>query len=166
LLGCSQDKSSTSTPTGESRVINFLDTKHGVKMVYPSDWTTPILPTPKGVILMLTKGSEALSLAAGEKRDGLTTADLAQQEQAAIEKYREQLEDFKVLEQNQTTLGGEPARATVYSGKKLFVTFQTLQIVTVHNSTPYVVLYMTRPDDFAKGRPEAQKIFDSFQFVN
>jgi hypothetical protein len=164
LSGCASSGSATSRPA-ESRVINFLDTKHGVKMVYTSDWGEQSFLKPSGAIIMLTRGREVLSLVADDQDQQLTAAQLAALDQRAVEEYQRQFGEFKLIEQAETTFASEPARRTVFSGKKLGVKFQAMQVLAVRGGRTYVFLYMSNPTDYPKGQPEAQKIMDTIEFV-
>jgi hypothetical protein len=168
-VGCASSNSnqSTSTVAGEAGVINFADTKHGVRLVYPAQWKEQTFLRPQQALLQVTRGSsEVLSLVAQDNPQHPTTsADLPAIEQAALEQYRGKFNDFNLLEQTDTTVGGQPARRIVFVGKQFGITFQTMIVLVAHNGVAYVFMYATDPKTFEAGRAGVQRVIDSVEFV-
>jgi hypothetical protein len=162
-VGCAS--SSNPGPAAETRIINFLDPRHGLKMVYTTDWGEQSFLKPRGTILMLTRGSDVLVLIGDEKPQDITSAQLAALDQQAVDQCRREFDHFELLEQSNTSVAGEPARRTIYTGKKLGVSLHMTQVLLVHGGRTYLIVHRCAPGDYRKSGPDVQKIIDSIEFV-
>jgi hypothetical protein len=166
-LGCtsSGNKQAAANPPGETRIINFVDAKRGVKLVYTSDWSETSFFKPPQMVVLLVRGDEVLSLASQPPAKPLSPSDLPVIDQQTIDKLPSQFDDFKLVERNDTTLGGEPAKRTVYTGKKFGRLIESMNVLCIHGGSPYLFVYMSEADAFTDGRPGVQKIIDSVEFT-
>ena len=78
---------------------------------------------------------------------------------------RKEFGEFKLIEQSPTTVGNEPARRIVFSGKKLGIMFQAMHVLAIHGRRTFAFLYMSNPTDYPKGIGEVQRVVDSIEFV-
>lgn len=164
LAGCASSSNSTKSAT-EAGIVNFADTKHGLRMIYPADWSEQNLLKPRQALILLTRGSEAFSLVAQDSAEQVTRDDLKPMEERAIEKYRKEFGEFELQEAADATLAGEPARRIVFVGKKLGMRFQAMNVLTAHGGKGYALLYMADEKTFAAARPGVQRMIDSIEFV-
>ncbi len=166
LAGCvSGTKNGGTSSPGEAGVINFADAKHGVRLVYPAQWSEHNFLKPKQALLLLTRGDEMLSLVAQDSGGKpVTSSDLPAMEQRAVEKYRKEFSNFELIDSADTTLGGQPARRIEFAGKKLGMSFHTLNVLSAHNGTGYAAIYMADPTTFNVGRSGAEEILASLEF--
>jgi hypothetical protein len=145
--------------------MNFVDAKHGVRLVYSDVWKERGFLKPRQALILLTRSDEALSLVAQNNASkSVTSADLPAMEQRMIEKYRKEFADFDLLESADATLGGEPARRVVFTGKKLGMSVQVMNLLSSHAGTGYALMYMAPPASFIAGRADADEVIESVEF--
>jgi hypothetical protein len=145
--------------------MNFVDAKHGVRLVYSDAWKERGFLKPKQALILLTRGDEALSLVARDNATKpVTSAELPAMEQRMLEKYRKEFSDFELIESADATLGGEPARRVIFTGKKLGMSVQVMNLLSSHAGTGYALMYMAPPASFTAGRADAEKVIESVRF--
>lgn len=174
FAGCAAGNRRPAIPDGSSGVINYVDARHGVRLVYPADWEEKsFLFQPKSVVLMLMPPSKVgmgklpptVSLVVQEPRQPLLSSDLPAMEQRIVEKGRKEIEQFTIVESADATLGGEPARRIVYTGRKLGVSVQVMYVIAVQGGKGWAVSYAADPGVFEEQRPAVQQVVDSLEFA-
>lgn len=170
-LGCASRGGGTSTQsTVDGDVVTtYDDAANGVRLTYSREWEEQNL-RPKGAILVLTAQSEAsatqmpptISVVAQEAKDA---SDLDAITQKMIDKARSQFADFKLIASEATTLGGEPARRIIYTGNKLGVSVQVMNVVALRGDRAFAFAYSADPSIFEKHRASVQGVIGSVQWV-
>ena len=171
VLGCSSSsgtKSSATTADGNV-ITTFDDPKNGIRLTYPGNWEEQSLGVmkPKGTVIVLVAPSGAgattmpptISVVAQEALN----EDLDAMVESVKSKASKQLDDFKLIESGAATLGGKPARRAVYTGRKLGVSLEVLNVMTIHNNRRFAVTYSADPDLFETHRAAVERVIESFQ---
>ena len=75
------------------------------------------------------------------------------------------LSDFKLIESSDARLGTEPAKRITYTGSKLGVSLQVMNVIAIHNGKGFAVAYSADPEIFASELPDVQKLVESIRWV-
>jgi len=174
IFGCSSSGTNRAADDPSSGIVNFIDTKSGVRLRYPGDWQEKhVLFQPKNVILLLQppergglgKLPQTVSVVAQDATKVVGPSDLPAMEQRLIEKAKKEIGDFKLVESADTTVASERARRVIYSGTKLGVRLEVMNVITTHAGRGYAVAYMADPAMFDEGRPAVDKVVESIEFA-
>jgi hypothetical protein len=95
----------------------------------------------------------------------LTSADLDAVQQRTIEKAQKEIGEFKLVETSSATVGGEPARRIVYTGRKLGQSLQVMYLLTTHAGRAYSFSYMSAPETFDDYRAAVETMAESAQWM-
>ncbi|RAV23178.1 copper amine oxidase N-terminal domain-containing protein [Paenibacillus contaminans] len=88
--------------------------------------------------------------------DDSTYEQVTKRVETVLNQYKDQLEDFTLIESGAATLNGLTGKKYVYSGKANNVPYQTTTFVVAKNDFVYVIDVITRK---AMSTPENQKMF-------
>ena len=170
LTGCASSAEQSRQETGG--VINFVDAKEGLRIVYPGDWKEQTYLKPRGAIVILemprrsdSKLPGTLSVVAQDPSIPVSSADLPAMETRLIDKAQNTVGNFQLVETSDTTLGSEPARRIIYTGTKLGMSLRVMNVITAHNGRGYAIAFMSAPEAFDETRPEVDKVVKSFEFL-
>jgi hypothetical protein len=175
LVGCaggSGTKSSVTQSDGNV-VTTYDDPKRGMRLTYPGDWeeqSIPFMLRPKGTIIVLRAQSDVgadkmpptISVVANEKS---SSATLEQMQQQMIDKAKSQFSDFKLIESTDAMLGTESAKRIVYTGTKMGVSVQVMNVIAQRAGKGFAVAYSADPEVFAQELPDVQKVIESIRWV-
>ncbi|MBC8105603.1 MAG: DcrB-related protein [Anaerolineae bacterium] len=175
LIGCSSSSGTKSIEKlGDGNVVTtYDDPKYGLRLTYPGDWeeqSIPFMLRPKGTIIVLkaqskvdgTRMPPTMSVVANDKASG---ASLEQMQQQMIDKAKGQFSDFKLIESGDAKLGTEPAKRITYTGSKLGVSLQVMNVIATHGGKGFAVAYSADPEIFAQELPDVQKVIESIRWV-
>jgi hypothetical protein len=175
IAGCasSSGTKSTATQSDGNVVTTYDDPKYGVRLTYPGNWeeqSIPFMLKPKGTIIVLkaptTVAAErmppTISVVANDKSSGAT---LEQMQQQMIEKAKGQFSDFKLIQSSDATLGTEPAKRITYTGSKMGVSVQVMNVIALHGGKGFAVAYSADPEVFRQELPDVQKVIESIRWA-
>lgn len=175
LAGCASSSGTKSTAKlGDGNVVTtYDDPKYGMRLTYPGDWdeqSIPFMLRPKGTIIVLRAQSNVdgnrmpptISVVANERSSG---ASLEQMQQQMIDKAKGQFSDFKLIESGDAKLGSEPAKRITYTGSKLGVSLQVMNVIALHDGKGFAIAYSADPEVFAQQLPDVQKVIDSVKWM-
>jgi hypothetical protein len=176
LAGCASSsgtKVSATTPEGNA-VTTYDDPTHGIRLTYPGDWEEITLMRPKGTVLLLAPPASnhaglmppAFAVVSPESERPVSADDLDGMQQRTIDKAKKEIGEFQLVQSDQATVGGEPARRIVYTGKKLGQSLEVMYVLTTHAGKPYAFSFMSGPDVFESVRPGADKVVESVQWIS
>jgi hypothetical protein len=173
--GCASSSGTKSIEKlGDGNVVTtYDDPKHGLRLTYPGDWeeqSIPFMLKPKGTIIVLRaqanigadKMPPTISVVANEKSSDAT---LEQMQQQMIEKAKGQFSNFKLIESADARLGTESAKRIVYTGTKMGVSVQVMNVIAQHAGKGFAVAYSADPEVFATELPDVQKVIESIRWV-
>jgi hypothetical protein len=172
-FGCSSSGTNRAADDASAGVVNFADTKSGLRLRYPGDWREKhVLFQPKNVIVLLQplehgglgKLPQTVSVVAQDATKVVGPSDLPAMEQRLIEKATKEIGDFKLVETADTTVAGERRPAGNLFGTKLGVRLEVMNVITTHAGRGYAVAYMADPAMFDEGRPAVDKVVESIEF--
>jgi hypothetical protein len=175
LASCASSGGTKSTARSDSGnvVTTYDDPKYGLRLTYPGDWeeqSIPFMLRPKGAIIVLKapasvgadKMPPTISVVANDKSSG---ASLEQMQQQMIEKAKGQFSDFKLLDSGDAMLGTEPAKRITYTGSKLGVHLQVMNVIATHAGKGFAVAYSADPEIFTTELPDVQKVIESVKWM-
>jgi len=178
LVGCaSSSGTKQQVTTSEGNVVTtYDDPQYGIRLTYPGDWqeqSVPFMMRPKGTIIVLiapsdlgaTKMPPTLSVVAQDVKAGNNPEQLDAMQKQIIDKAGKQFGDFKLVESGAAKLGSEQARRVVYTGTKMGVSVEVMNVVTLHNGRQYGVAYSSDPVLYSQYLPQVQRVIDSVQFA-
>jgi hypothetical protein len=169
--GCASDAQRETTRAETGGVVNYADTRHGIRLTYDSKWKTQNFLKPKGALLVLVTDDDAaglpptVSLVAQPQDSKGNSPDLRDMEQRMIERAQKQIDSFAVVDASDTTVAGQPARRVIYTGKKLGVSMQVMNILAIHNNRGYAIAYMADPSAFDSRRSDVDRIVQSMEWI-
>ena len=163
-----------------SSLLSYIDPTFNFKIFYPSNLTkygvlnlniyktTNIGHESLGEVgFGLSKSNSAfLTISFGKESGNFLLKDYVANETNLLSRYV----GFKQLESTPTSLGGNPAHKIVYvygivkNGAEVNQG-KIMEIITISRSWPIFVEYKGSLNDYQKYLPVAQKIIDSFQFI-
>ena len=175
ITGCagSAGTKSTARQSDGNVVTTYDDPKYGLRLTYPGDWeeqSIPFMMRPKGTVIVLkaqsnvdgTRMPPTISVVANDKA---TTASLEQMQQQMIDKAKGQFSDFKLIDSGDAMLGTEPAKRITYTGSKLGVSLQVMNVIATHGGKGFAVAYSADPEIFATELSDVQKVIESIRWV-
>jgi hypothetical protein len=175
LPGCASNRGTKSIAklSDGNVVTTYDDPSYGLRLTYPGDWeeqSIPFMLKPKGTIIVLKAPSAVdrnrmpptISVVANEKS---SNASLEQMQQQMIEKAKGQFSDFKLIDSSDAKLGTEPAKRITYTGSKLGVSLQVMNVIALHGGKGFAVAYSADPAIFAAELPDVQKVIESIRWV-
>lgn len=175
FAGCagSGGTKSTATASDGNVVTTYDDPKYGLRLTYPGNWeeqSIPFMLRPKGTIIVLKaptrvgadKMPPTISVVVNEKSSGAT---LEQMQQQMIDKAKGQFPDFKLIESSDARLGTEPAKRITYTGSKMGVSVQVMNVIATHSGKGFAVAYSADPEIFTQELPDVQKVIESIRWV-
>ncbi len=143
----------------------------GVKMNYPADWDKR--ENIGSLLVAFTSGKEDsndnfqenLNVAVQNMTDE-TRFTLDEYTGAIISSYKEQLEDFNLLESAPATLVNFPASKIVYTAKNSDkVSLKLMMVLTIKDNKVYMVTFAAAEDKYEKFLPGAMTIVDSLETI-
>jgi hypothetical protein len=174
--GCasSSGTKSTLTQSDGNVVTTYDDRKYGIRLTYPGSWeeqSIPFMLKPKGTIIVLKAPSQVgadkmpptISIVTNDKSSGAT---LEQMQQQMIEKAKGQFTDFKLIESSDARLGIEPAKRVTYTGSKMGVSLQVMNVIAQHGGKGFAVAYSADPEVFTQALPDVQKVIESIRWAS
>lgn len=175
LIGCASSSGTKSVEklSDGNVVTTYDDFKHGLRLTYPGDWeeqSIPFMLRPKGTIIVLRAQSDlaadkmppTISVVANEKASGATLDKMQQQ---VIDKAKSQFTDFKLIESTDAMLGTESAKRIVYTGTKMGVSVQVMNVIAQHAGKGFAVAYSADPEVFSQELPDVQKVVESIRWA-
>src|SRR5438874_1823874 len=129
---------------------------------------------PKGTLLLLAPPAPghsglmppAFAVVSPESDQPVGPDDLDSMQQRTIDKAKKEIGDFQLVQTSEATVGGEPARRIVYTGKKLGQSLEVMYILTAHAGKAFALSFMSGPDVFESVRPSVDKVVESVQWLN
>jgi hypothetical protein len=174
-LGCASSNGTRVQETApEGNVVTtYDDPANGIRLTYPGDWEEINFMRPKETLLLLAPPAPkhaglmppAFAIVAPSSDQAVTSDDLDGMQQRTIDKAKKEIGDFQLVEASQTSVGAEPARRIIYTGKKLGQSIQVMYVLTTHAGKPFAITYMAGPDVFDSVRPQVEKVVGSVQWL-
>jgi len=175
LAGCASSsgtKLQATTPEGNA-VITYDDAAHGIRLTYPGDWEEVTFMRPKGTVLLLAPTAPdhaglmppAFAVVSPESDRPVSADELDGMQQRTIDKAKKEIGDFQLVQATESTVGGEPSRRIIYTGKKLGQSLEVMYVLTTHAVKPFAFSYMAAPDAFESVRPQVEKVVESVQWI-
>lgn len=169
-LGCASSAHRDAENT--TGVVNYADAKHGLRLMYDGQWKEQSFLKPRGTLLVLVSDEDAsrlpptVSIVAQPERKNSNAPDLGQMEQRLIERAQKQIGDFALVETSDTTVAGQPARRVTYTGRKLGMSLQVMNVITIHDNRGYAIAYMADPATFDRRRFDVDRIIATIAWMN
>lgn len=148
--------------------VEYVDKEHHFKVSYPEDW---YVAKEQGVsIFFMVKEKEE-----GEFSEHLTimAQDLSQQPmtleeftQLSLDQYNQEPKPDKMWPIKDTELGGVKAKSVVLTIKHMGLDLKAMQYWFVKDSSAYLFTYTAYRDNYDRYEKDAQKLIESFQFIN
>src|SRR5689334_11312430 len=147
LSGCASSNGTrlqATAPEGNA-VTTYDDPANGIRLTYPGDWEEINFMRPKGTLLLLAPPAPkhaglmapAFAVVAPQSDRKATSDDLDAMQQRTIDKARSEIGEFQLVQTAPTTVGAEPARRIVYTGKKLGMAIEVMYVLTTHTGKAY-----------------------------
>ena len=175
LVGCASSNGTrvqATAPEGNA-VTTYDDPANGIRLTYPGDWEEINLMRPKGTLLLLAPPAPkhaglmppAFAVVAPQSDQPMSPNDLDDMQQRTIDKAKKEIGEFQLVQTSQATVGGEPARRIVYTGKKLGQSIEVMYVLTTHAGKPFAFSYMAGPDVFDGMQPQIEKVVESVHWL-
>ena len=150
----------------------YKSAKYGFSFSYPSTWENiKLVKEPVVVGFRETKptGNFASNVNVVvipiEGVESIRTSDLKAVGDATLKEVSGAIENFKLVKRENTTLGGQPAAAYVYSGKWPNMDVQWYQIQTVYKEKGYTLTFTTSKKKYASVEKLFKTIKNSFKLL-
>ncbi|BAY37667.1 serine/threonine protein kinase [Nostoc sp. NIES-2111] len=157
----------------------YKNSEYGFSLKYARDWVLSAKESPdftRTVAELVSPNS--LNGYQGkifiEVRDLKSSQSLAQVQQETIKDIQKWFANSEILENRETTLGGSKAYLLVYQGRDDIQSgvahrhklSSRMRVATVKNNREYALTYEADISDYALQKHSAQKIIDSFAWLN
>jgi serine/threonine-protein kinase len=161
--GCTFNVGNTTT----SPTSTTYTSAKGYSIAYPSDWGKPQEQENGTLVIFLTPDNnetenlyvQVVNMEAANLPANSTLATVTK----SIKSNEQDNDDFKQIEETNTTLAGLPAYKSVYTATRDGDQLKVLETWTVKDDKVYLIMYKAAPTNYDKHISAAQKMIDSFQ---
>jgi hypothetical protein len=145
----------------------------GIKIDYPSTWNKIEEGLGPSLVVAFRSSKENasdtfLESAGIAVRTVPPQLTLQQFMQLNIADLKKKHQDFRLLEQNNATLGGRMAQKILYyeSGFDTLYIVTIKQNVTMKDNTAYQFMFRAKPEKYSSYLPTVQRMINSFKFID
>ena len=151
--------------------LTYENPTHGIKINYPGDWDViEDLPAPLvvGFISPLENSLDDIFdnvlISVGDLLSPMSLDDVTD---LFIARNEKNVDNFKIIESNATTLGGVPAHKIVFTGKPKDspVDLEMMQVLTVIEKRFYMIQFFAEQGKYSDYLPTIQLMIDSFEIA-
>ena len=161
--GCTFNVGNTTTSPSTT---TYASSK-GYSIKYSSDWGKPEEQENGTLVIFLTPDNnetenlyvQVVNMEAANLPANSTLATVTE----SIKSNEQDNDDFKQIEETNTTLAGLPAYKSVYTATRDGDQLKVLETWTVKDDKVYLIMYKAAPTNYDKHLSAAQKMIDSFQ---
>ena len=143
----------------------YADPSYGYSLQYPSNWLHTYLMGGLFPVFAPTNITSEFApnvIVFASRIDQNTTLDQARK--FFLDSGQKQ-QDFQLISDTMTTLGGVPAHKVVYTFTNVGNTIAQIIVIAVVHGKEYSLTFTALPDQLPFYVPTVQKIFDSFKLI-
>jgi eukaryotic-like serine/threonine-protein kinase len=158
-----------------SKLLIYTNPNHGIKIQYPINWTLGEHPYADRFLVDFTPALKNIS----DSAPATVTLSIETVKQnttlngftiATLDKAKQSLPGFQIIESNATILAGNPAHRITYAfastDPSIQLPFLSMNVWTIKHSKVYNISYTEAKPNYVKYLPIVQNIIDSFKFTN
>ena len=157
-----------------SKFLTYTNPNHGIKIQYPSNWTLGEHPYTDRFVVDFTPTLKNIS----DTAPATVTLSVETVKQnttlngftvATLDKAKQSLPGFQIIESNTTTLAGNPAHKITYAfastDPSVQLPFLSMNVWTIKHSKVYNISYTEAKSNYVKYLSTVQNIIDSFKLT-
>jgi eukaryotic-like serine/threonine-protein kinase len=162
------------TTKKEGNFLTYTNYAYGINIMYPADWKIGEHPYANVFVvdfMSILKNNSAifpatitLSVESLKHNTTLNAFTIA-----TLDKAKQSLPDFKLIESNDTALAGNPAYRIVYtftsSDPSVQLHFQSMNVWTIKNSKIYTISYTGAISQYVSYFPILKNMMNSFKIL-
>jgi eukaryotic-like serine/threonine-protein kinase len=169
IITITPSQGNTTTITTSSPFLTYENPTYRIRIQYPSDWEK--LEFSQRNIVVIFRSSQENSSDTKLENLLIQVGNLPSQNipldevvRANINKLKQSLIDFELIELNATTLSGNnPAHKVVYINREGEDELKTMQVVSIKEDKVYLITYTAEASRYDRYLPTIQKMIDSFR---
>jgi eukaryotic-like serine/threonine-protein kinase len=169
IITITPSQGNTTTITTSSPFLTYENPTYRIRIQYPSDWEK--LEFSQRNIVVIFRSSRENSSDTKLENLLIQVGNLPSQNipldevvRANINKLKQSLIDFELIELNATTLSGNnPAHKVVYINREGEDELKTMQVVSIKEDKVYLITYTAEASRYDRYLPTIQKMIHSFR---
>jgi eukaryotic-like serine/threonine-protein kinase len=169
IITITPSQGNTTTITTSSPFLTYENPTYRIRIQYPSDWEK-LEFSQRNIVVIFRSPRENSSDTKLENLliqvGNLPSQNIPLDEivRANINKLKQSLIDFELIELNATTLSGNnPAHKVVYTNREGEDELKTMQVVSIKEDKVYLITYTAEASRYDRYLPTIQKMIDSFR---
>jgi eukaryotic-like serine/threonine-protein kinase len=169
IITITPSQGNTTTITTSSPFLTYENPTYRIRIQYPSDWEK-LEFSQRNIVVIFRSPRENSSDTKLENLliqvGNLPSQNIPLDEvvRANINKLKQSLIDFELIELNATTLSGNnPAHKVVYTNREGEDELKTMQVVSIKEDKIYLITYTAEASRYDRYLPIIQKMIDSFR---
>ena len=172
LIGMPQNSQRQAQPaahTASEGYSTYTSYQYDLRMDYPSDWVKR--EGFMGTIVVFMAPTEGMEDGSPANMNVLMqditfqTMTLDDYTELSIEQLESFITDFDLIEEDDITLAGAPAKKLVYTGEQGVFEIKWVQVWGIKDSKVYVLTFTTHEDRFNEFSGIADEMIDSFEVL-